>query len=109
MIEIEIEYRGTMIRGFSVSGHAGYALPGEDIYCAGVSAVTQTALMGLIKHLKQKPEYKIEQGFMWCQLPPDLDEEDREKAGIILSTMETGLMAMQKAYQGFMQVRIRRS
>ena len=30
-----------------MDGHAGHGKPGEDIVCAGVSAIIQTALLGL--------------------------------------------------------------
>lgn len=48
--------------GISVSGHAGYAPAGQDIVCAGVSALTQT-LIGSIKDLtSDKIKYKISPG-----------------------------------------------
>ena len=33
--------------GFSISGHAGYAPPGQDIVCAAVSALFQTFIASL--------------------------------------------------------------
>jgi hypothetical protein len=109
MIKVEIEYQQDNIRSFSVTGHAGFRSAGEDIYCAGVSAVTQTALLGLIDHLHTEPEYRLEKGFMKCRLPSGLSEEDQEKAQIILSTMEKGLKSMEGAYAGYLIVLVRRS
>lgn len=40
-----------------ISGHAGAAARGRDIYCAAVSAIFQTALLGLIAIAKKHPEY----------------------------------------------------
>ncbi len=109
MLEVEIKYHQGYIQSFSVAGHAGFSSEGKDIYCAGVSAVTQTAVLGLIEHMTEKPEYKIEKGWMNCELPAGLGKEDREKAQVILSTMEKGLLSMEQAYAGYMKVLVRRS
>ncbi|MGI6421066.1 MAG: ribosomal-processing cysteine protease Prp [Syntrophomonadaceae bacterium] len=108
MIKVEIQYKQGYIQSFSVKGHAGFNSEGQDIYCAGVSAVTQTALLGLLEHMSLKPEYSIEKGLMECKLPSPLTEEDREKAELILSTMEKGLISMEQAYRGYLKVLVRR-
>ena len=41
------------ITGFSVSGHAKTARCGQDIVCAGVSALVQAAVMGIERHLER--------------------------------------------------------
>ena len=87
MIKVEIQYKQGYIQSFSVKGHAGFNSEGQDIYCAGVSAVTQTALLGLLEHMSLKPEYSIEKGLMECKLPSPLTEES-ETGGVILSTLE---------------------
>ncbi|MGI5920430.1 MAG: ribosomal-processing cysteine protease Prp [Syntrophomonadaceae bacterium] len=108
MVEITINYQDKRIISFEVNGHAGYAPPGQDIYCAGVSAVTQTALLGLLKHLSHKPVFSAAKGNLTLKLPDALNPEEKEKAQIILSTMETGLLSMQEAYGEFIRVKIRR-
>ncbi|WP_061214382.1 ribosomal-processing cysteine protease Prp [Syntrophomonas wolfei] len=108
MLALTINYKNNKIISFKIEGHAGFAPEGEDIYCAGVSAVAQTALLGLIKQLTVEPKYKMEKGFLECELPPSLNEEELEKAQIILSTMEAGLLSMQEAYPGRIRVNIRR-
>lgn len=108
MIEVFLNLSDDRISSFSVKGHAGPVEAGENIYCAGVSAITQTALLGLIKHLSHELIYEIEDGWISCELPPGLDETEKEKAEVILSTMEAGLLAMQEVYGEFLNV-IRRS
>lgn len=108
MIKVVIFYQGEYITGFTVEGHAGYAAEGYDIYCAGISAITQTTLLGLLKHLKVKPEHKVKKGDLMVKLPSDLDEEDRYKAQVILSTMETGIYSLEEAYKDYVQLEIRR-
>ena len=46
MTTVEYTNRGS-IHELSVNGHAGYAEPGSDIVCAGVSAITY-ALIGFL-------------------------------------------------------------
>ena len=39
-----------------ISGHAGYDVHGKDIVCASVSAILQTAQLGLMQIGSQYPE-----------------------------------------------------
>lgn len=111
MITVLIEYQGEQIAAFSIRGHAGYAPHGEDIYCAGVSAISQTAILGLFKNLSKGPQVKVVEGednLLECFLPEDLSQEDRYKAQLILSTMEAGLLSLEDAYPKHVKVSIRR-
>ena len=51
MIRAEIYSDGERITGFSILGHSGTAPRAHDIYCAGVSALSQSAYLALVKHL----------------------------------------------------------
>ena len=48
--------------GITVSGHAGYAPAGQDIVCAGVSALTQTLIRSIEDRTTDKIKYKISPG-----------------------------------------------
>ena len=61
MTTIEVFHRGALISGFSAKGHTGYAEEGEDIVCAAVSAITQTAAMGL-KHYEPNTQSRWREG-----------------------------------------------
>ncbi|MEA1961088.1 MAG: ribosomal-processing cysteine protease Prp [Bacillota bacterium] len=104
MVEITLFYDKERIKGFKADGHSGFAPEGEDICCAGVSAITQTALLGLLNHLDQEPEYKMEKGWIDCRLGETLSQDDWEKARIILSTMEMGLKSLQEVYPRYIKV-----
>lgn len=111
MITVAIEYQGEQIAAFSIKGHAGYAPQGQDIYCAGVSAISQTAVLGLLKHLSRVPQVRVIEGednLLECFLPRDLSADDQYKAQLILSTMEAGLLSLEDAYPGHVKVIIRR-
>ncbi len=108
MLKVTINYKGQNIVGFTVEGHAEYAPKGEDICCAGVSSITQTALIGLINHLQLKPEYTVESGNMEVLLAQNLSPTDNEKAQIILTTMLAGLESMKSSYSELIKLEIRR-
>ena len=56
----EITERGRT--GLSVRGHANYAVKGADIVCAAVSAIAQTALLGVQRFASLEPEPRCRDG-----------------------------------------------
>lgn len=48
--------------GITISGHAGYAEPGKDIVCAGVTALGLTLVRSLEDLTDDKIEYEISPG-----------------------------------------------
>ncbi len=56
---IEVRIRPECIE---ISGHAGYAEPGKDIVCAGVTALTQTLIQSIENLTDDKIEYRISPG-----------------------------------------------
>ena len=88
MINIEIVRSSDQsMVGFSVTGHAGTAPHGQDIVCAGISALTQTAVLGLDRQLKKKIHVKIASGNLKMNL---LDKPDA-LTNAVLETMLIGL------------------
>lgn len=57
MIEVSIRKDG-----ITVIGHAGYAPPGQDIVCAGVTALTQTMINSMKGLTRDKIQYDISPG-----------------------------------------------
>jgi hypothetical protein len=85
------------IRAFELSGHAGYADSGQDIVCAGVSALSIAASNGLEHFLSVAPKVQEEDGYLTCQLVGILEQE-LEKAQWILQTMKLGIEQIQATY-----------
>ncbi|MDR1616847.1 MAG: ribosomal-processing cysteine protease Prp [Syntrophomonadaceae bacterium] len=108
MIKVIINYQDEQIISFSAEGHAGLGSRGSDIFCAGVSAVCQTALLGLLEFLEPKPKYDIASGYLKCELPQPLKTEEAVKAQLILDTMKIGLLAMQNEYGDHISITLRR-
>ena len=101
MISIEI-YRSTgeRITGYAVNGHANTAPHGQDIVCAGVAALSQTAVLGLERHLKRDVKLDIASGKLLLKLtdPPDALTD------AVLESMVLGLTEITRMYPK--QVRI---
>ncbi len=78
---------------FRVTGHANKGPHGQDIVCAGVSALTQTAVLGLDRHLRARMHLDIASGNLKMCL---LDNPDR-LTNAVLETMLIGLTEIAKA------------
>lgn len=95
MIEISIRSLPSGgISGFCVTGHSGTAKPGEDIVCAGVSSLAQTALLGVGEYLHREVDYSVASGELRMMLKDDPDELTEA----ILETMVLGMEEIQRLY-----------
>ena len=94
------------IRGFTVTGHAGFAEKGEDLICAGISAVTFTGLNALIEVAGFEPVYAIdaETAQVECFLPEDLPEVQFHIAQVILATVRIGFVGIAAENSEYLQV-----
>lgn len=105
MITVRVLQGKSGIRGYKVKGHAGFAEEGQDIVCAGVSVLAQTALIGLEQFLPGKYLYKIgRSGALECRLHHDLTVQQDHDAQVILVTMLRGLEAIRQEYGEFIEI-----
>ncbi|MBS3995055.1 MAG: ribosomal-processing cysteine protease Prp [Alkaliphilus sp.] len=105
MIVIEI-YRDQKneITKFVVKGHANADEFGKDIVCASISILSQTSILALYELLKIEILYEIDDGWLFCELPKELDADIREKANLILDTMLIGIRGTKEIYQDFIEL-----
>lgn len=87
-------------QGFEVHGHTGFAEHGEDIVCAAVSVLTQTAVLGLTNVLGIDCQVQVDEseGFLYCKLPEGLSQEEWTQAQLILKVLHVGLVATEEEY-----------
>ena len=80
------------ITGFLIDGHANTAPHGQDIYCAGVSTITQSAYLCIVNYLNRDIEGESSSGLLMLKLktPPD----DLTEA--VFQTMLIGLREIEK-------------
>jgi uncharacterized protein YsxB (DUF464 family) len=99
MTKIEIFFdKQKRIQGFAVRGHTEFAARGQDIVCAGISALAQTAVLGLNRFLTRQLPVEIEDGLLTCRLPAGLSQEEMNKAQVILETTCLGFQAVKDNY-----------
>lgn len=78
----------SLLLGFVVTGHANAAPHGQDIICAAVSVLAQTAVFGLERHLKREISLDISHGKLCLELSGNPDE-------LTSAVLETALLGLQ--------------
>lgn len=89
---------------YVVEGHSEFAKRGKDIVCAAVSAVAQTAALGLVRIAGIQVGYEIGEAYFECVLPEDIGEEARKKADVILETMVLGIKEFDEQYGQYIRI-----
>ncbi len=101
MVKVDIfrDADGSTVK-YIVSGHALLNPSGEggDILCAAVSAVAQSAIIGLTEVAGVKPGLEIREGYLECIIPEAIDELLKEKASVILETMVLSMKDLEQQY-----------
>jgi len=105
VVSIKRSKDGT-IKDFVIDGHAGFDRVGKDIVCAGVSAVSGTAIIGLERLLDINPVITIDsrKGYLKCSIPDDINEDKTEKVQVILETMVLGIRDISEKYNKFIRL-----
>ncbi|MBP3674287.1 MAG: ribosomal-processing cysteine protease Prp [Oscillospiraceae bacterium] len=104
MTRCEFFMEDDRIKGFSVSGHSGYAEAGQDIVCAAISAVVSMAEATIndVCGAKAKVRVKDEDARVTLMLPASCDEEDTVQA--VLAGMMVTLISMRDDYPDYIEV-----
>ena len=94
------------ITGYNISGHSGYDIKGQDIVCAAISVLAQTALMSLIEVCginENIIEYFIDEqeGILNVDISGSMDMNIEDKSEIVLKTLEIGIKSIEKSYPEF--------
>lgn len=86
-------------------GHTDYGAEGEDIVCAALSSIVQTAVLGLMQvaGIQVHLQWNADKGYLRLQLPP-LDEQVRHDADMILETMLCGIADLYEGYSDFIEL-----
>ena len=108
MTDITVYRKDNSIVEVSASGHTGYGEQGEDIVCAGVSTLIQSALLGLLQVVGINVKYTVdeEQGSLRFTLPNNLTREERHDADIVLNKKLAGLMDFYGEYSDYINLEV---
>lgn len=103
MIRINLyQDQNGMFQAFSVEGHAQHAPHGQDIICAGVSALVQGILIGLEDVVQASLEVEKQGGRLICSVVQGHGQRDVQ---ILLETLYLSLEDLEKQYSEYIEVR----
>jgi len=89
LIKVIVKIRENRIVECTIKGHGG-GTEGNDIVCAAVSAVSQTALSGLLHYVEEGIFWEKKKGYL--KIKNKTQEWEKQKsASIILNTLLLGL------------------
>lgn len=108
MTDVKITRQANHVVAVEASGHTGYGEQGEDIVCAALSSVMQTAALGLltVARIKISFERKDEDGYLKFALPEDLSPDKRHDAAMILDTMLCGICDLREGFSDFINLEV---
>lgn len=109
MTNVTIEKKGNSIKKIVCDGHTGYGVEGEDIVCAALSSIVQTALMGvlMVAGVNAKTERNDDRGFLMIEIPDNLSERQEHDVNIILNTMLLGISDLNEGFSDFIELEVK--
>lgn len=108
MTHITIKKNGNNFVSLEISGHTNYGIDGEDIVCAGLSCIAQTAVLGIFNVAQVNAIYSIEEdsGHLYLELPDDITEHEQEVCNIIMQTALLGFNDLKEGYSDFIELEV---
>lgn len=106
MTKIRIVRKNALIVQVYASGHSGYAESGSDIVCAAISAVIQTACLGVRNQIGKKAQISINEDEATLHLKIDslTNEKQVDIVSAILETMLLGLKDIAKSNKKYVKL-----
>ena len=109
MTKVVFYKRGEHFVRIESNGHTGYADSGADIVCAGLSALMQGALLGILKVVGVRADHRIneEQGTLGIVLPEGLSDAERHDCDVILNTLYLSVTDLAEGYSEYIKVEVK--
>ncbi|MGV3467091.1 MAG: ribosomal-processing cysteine protease Prp [Heyndrickxia sp.] len=106
MIHVHIKRNSDgSISSFRMSGHADFAEKGQDIVCAGASAVSFGSINAIMELTGVKPSIKqSEGGYLECKFPNTLPSNEAEKIQLLLQGMVVSLQTIEQDYGKYIKI-----
>ena len=108
MTKVAIVKRNGKIVSVRCDGHTGYGAEGEDIVCAALSSIVQTAVLGLmgVAGISVELMRDDKNGILDMSLPDTLSQTRRHDADVILETMLMGIADLYEGYSDFIELEV---
>jgi len=101
MTRIETLWAGDALAALTIHGHSGYADAGEDLVCAAVSAIAQTAVLGIKAYL---PASYIQVDEKKALISIELSDTENAQAQAVLRTALMGLEDIAQGMPNYVKV-----
>ncbi|SER92793.1 ribosomal-processing cysteine protease Prp [Salipaludibacillus aurantiacus] len=91
------------IDSFTMTGHADSGPHGQDLVCAGASAVSFGTVNAVAEICGTEMEVEMNDngGFLRCRVPDKLDRDTYEKVQLLLEGMLVSMKTMEDQYSRF--------
>jgi uncharacterized protein YsxB (DUF464 family) len=106
MIQVDIRRQSDrFICGFTVSGHAEFDIPGKDIVCSGVSAVTIGTVNAVEALLQVDLSPTVESGYLSVEVPIKMEANEFQRCQLLLESMVVMLQGIATSYQTYITIK----
>lgn len=102
MIRAAFIKSGQELKGFSISGHAGYDEYGKDIACASVTSAVQLTVNAITEVLTVKAKLEVEENTIKLRLPTNSDA----RAPVFLEALLLHLNLLAEEFEGALEVKV---
>ena len=109
MTRVEVLKKDNHIYKVICDGHTMYGVAGEDIVCASLSSIVQTAVLGLmaIAGVDVELDRDEERGFLSMTIVEDLEGVKLIQADAILDTMLAGISDLYTGFSDFINLEVK--
>ncbi|MFC0212586.1 ribosomal-processing cysteine protease Prp [Paenibacillus chartarius] len=106
MIQVTIVRRPSdgAIDSFRIEGHAEYDVPGKDLVCAAVSAISVGTVNAVEAVAGVVLPCEMEVGLLDALVPLDLDSEQAARVQVILESMVVMLETIETSYSAYIHI-----
>ena len=109
MTKVVISKKDNKIFEVECDGHTNYGEKGEDIVCASLSSIVQTAVLGLLMIALVELDMKRddERGYLKFTLPEKLDKKQEIQVSAILDTMLCGISDLYESFSDYIELEVK--
>ena len=109
MTKVIIKKKNDRIFEVECDGHTNYGEKGEDIVCASLSSIVQTAVLGLlmVSGIELDMKRDDEAGYLRFTLPEKLDEIQTIQSSAILDTLFCGISDLYEGFSDYIELEVK--
>jgi uncharacterized protein YsxB (DUF464 family) len=105
MIQVNVKKAADRILSFEMSGHANFAEHGQDLVCAGASAVSFGTVNAILELTGIEPDITQEEsGLLKVVFPDDLDKETDGQVQLLVKAMIVSLNTIEQDYGEYIKI-----